>query len=44
MRAKLQARTDFAQIENDPIELLKAIREHSMNYESSQYKMNEDHH
>ena len=39
MRAKLQARTDFEQIEKDPIELLKAIQEHSMNYESSQYKM-----
>ena len=39
MRSKLQVRMDFVQIEKDPIELLKTIQKHSMNYESSQYNM-----
>ena len=39
MRAKLQARTDFNTIEKNPILLLKAIKEHSMNVETTQYKM-----
>ena len=39
VRSKLQARTDFEKIEKDPIALLKAIKEHSMNYKSSQCKM-----
>ena len=40
MRSKLQARPESAKIEKDcPIELLLAIKEHSMNYESSQHKM-----
>ena len=39
MRAKLQTRTEFDKIEKDPILLLKATQEHSLNCESSQCKM-----
>ena len=40
MRAKLQERSDFHRItKNEPGELLKAIKEQSMSYQSSQYKM-----
>ena len=35
MRAKLQARTDFEKIEKDPIKLLQATQQHSMNYENT---------
>ena len=39
MKAKLQARKDFLKIKNDPIQLLKAIKQHCLSYESSQCKM-----
>ena len=39
MRTKLQARTDWDKVEKDPILLLQAMHEHSMSYESTQYKM-----
>ena len=38
MRAKLSARTEFKQIEKDPIKLLEAIKQHSLSYETTQYK------
>ena len=36
MRAKLKAREDYKDIIYDPVKLLKAIQEHSMNYEALQ--------
>jgi hypothetical protein len=38
MRNRIEARTDFANnIEYNPIELLKAIKEHSLNYQEHRY-------
>jgi hypothetical protein len=40
MTNKIEARSDFrSQIENNPIKLLKAIREHSLNYQENRYGM-----
>ena len=40
MQSKLQARTDFAiTIKNNPIELLKAIEEHTISYQENKYEM-----
>jgi hypothetical protein len=40
MQNKIVARTDYEnQIYNDPIELLKAVKEHALNYEESRYEM-----
>ena len=39
MKAKLQARDDFDDIEHDPVKLLVAIKEHSMNYEATECAM-----
>lgn len=39
MRAKLQARSNFDKIKSDPVRLLKAINEHALNFESTQYRM-----
>ena len=40
MKAKIEARTDYeSRIYNDPIELIKAIKEHALNYEESRYEM-----
>ena len=40
MRAKIASRTDYeTKIKGDPIELKKAIKEHALNYESTQYRM-----
>ena len=40
MKAKIEARTDYeSKIYNDPIELIKAIKEHALNYEESRYEM-----
>ena len=40
MQAKIEARTNYEKgIYNDPIELIKAIREHALNYEESRYEM-----
>ena len=39
MKAKLHARTDFQKIEKNPIQLIEAIKQHAMSYESTQYRM-----
>ena len=40
MQRKLEARTDYeSTINNDPIELLRAVKEHSLNYQGSRYEM-----
>ena len=36
---KIEARSDYESIRNDPINLLKAIKEHALNYQESQYSM-----
>jgi hypothetical protein len=38
MKNKIESRTDYATIQQDPIELLKAIKEHALNYQQQQYK------
>ena len=40
MKSKIEARTDYeSAVYNDPIELLRAIKEHALNYEESRYEM-----
>eukprot|EP00978_Attheya_sp_CCMP212_P039244 scaffold202497_cov32-Attheya_sp.AAC.1 len=39
MQNKIQSRMDFDTIENDPIELLKAVKAHSLNYQEHRYAM-----
>ena len=39
MTSQLHSRTDWEQIEKDPVPLLEAIREHSLNYDSTKYRM-----
>ena len=40
MQAKLEARTDYeSEVYNNPINLIKAIKEHALNYEESRYEM-----
>ena len=39
MKSQLQSRTNWEQIEKDPVPLLAAIREHSLNYDSTKYRM-----
>ena len=39
MKNKIEARTDYQTIRNNPIELLKGIKEHSMNYQENRYSM-----
>eukprot|EP00978_Attheya_sp_CCMP212_P009950 scaffold23782_cov35-Attheya_sp.AAC.1 len=39
LQNKIQSRSDFATIKNDPIELLKAVKEHSLNYQENRYEM-----
>ena len=39
LKSKLQQRKDWDRIEKDPVRLLAAIKEHAMNYETTQYKM-----
>ena len=40
MQGKLEARTDCESIiYNDPIELLRAVKEHALNYQESKYEM-----
>ena len=36
MRTKLKSRSDWDDIERDPVKMLAAIKEHSMNYEASE--------
>jgi hypothetical protein len=39
MKNKLESRVDFDTLENDPIELLKAIKQHALNYQEHRYDM-----
>ena len=39
MQSKIEARTDFAKLKDDPIELLKAIKQHALNYQEHRYEM-----
>jgi hypothetical protein len=39
MKNKIEARIDYQKIRNNPIELLKGIKEHSMNYQENRYSM-----
>jgi hypothetical protein len=38
MKNKIESRTDCSTIQQDPIELLKAIKEHALNYQEQHYK------
>ena len=37
MRAKLEARKNYTSIRNDPVKLIKAIKEHAMAYQDTKY-------
>ena len=37
MKNKIESRTDYDNIQDDPIELLKAIKEHALNYQEQRY-------
>ena len=39
MKNKVEARSDYNIIKNDPILLLKAIKEHALNYQENRYSM-----
>eukprot|EP00978_Attheya_sp_CCMP212_P028789 scaffold100331_cov51-Attheya_sp.AAC.11 len=39
LQNKLQSRSDFDSLKNDPIKLLKAVKEHSLNYQENRYGM-----
>jgi hypothetical protein len=39
MKNKIEARSDYDRIKNDPIELLKAIKEHALKYQENRYAM-----
>ena len=40
MKNKIESRTNFeSKVENNPIELLKAIKEHALNYQENRYDM-----
>eukprot|EP00978_Attheya_sp_CCMP212_P025156 scaffold80465_cov41-Attheya_sp.AAC.3 len=39
LQNKFQSRSDFDSIKNDPIKLLKAVKEHSLNYQENRYEM-----
>ena len=40
MKAKIEARNNFEDhIYNDPVGLLKAIKQHALNYQESKYEM-----
>jgi hypothetical protein len=34
MKNKIESRTNYATIQQDPIKLLKAIKEHALNYQT----------
>jgi hypothetical protein len=38
MKNKIESATDFNMIRRDPIKLLKAIKEHALNYQEQRYK------
>ena len=39
MKNKIKSRSDYRKIKNNPIELLKAIKEHALNYQENRYSM-----
>jgi len=39
MQSKLEARKDYSTIKGNPIELLKAIKQHALNYQEYRYEM-----
>ena len=39
MKNKIEAKSDFDGIKNNPIKLLKAIKEHALNYQEKRYSM-----
>jgi hypothetical protein len=40
MQQKIEVRSDFqAKVKSDPIELLKAIKQHALNYQEHRYEM-----
>ncbi|KAI2510062.1 Reverse transcriptase (RNA-dependent DNA polymerase) [Fragilaria crotonensis] len=39
MKNKIEARSDYDKIKNNPILLLKAIKEHALNYQENRYSM-----
>lgn len=39
MKNKIEARSDYDTIKNNPIKLLKAIKEHALNYQENRYSM-----
>ena len=39
MQHKIEARTDYTTINQNPIELLKAIKQHALNYQENRYPM-----
>jgi hypothetical protein len=39
MKNKIEARSNFKGIKNNPIKLLKAIKEHALNYQENRYSM-----
>ena len=40
MKAKIESRKDYeAEVYNDPIKLLKAIKQHALDYEENRYEM-----
>ena len=39
LQNKILSRSDFAKVKNNPIELLKAVKEHLLNYQENRYKV-----
>ena len=40
MKARIESRKDYeAEVYNDPIKLLKAIKQHALDYEDNRYEM-----
>ena len=39
MQSKIEASKDFDKIKNNPIELLKSIKQHALNYQEHRYEM-----
>ncbi|MGL6008756.1 MAG: hypothetical protein ACRC1D_04795, partial [Culicoidibacterales bacterium] len=39
MKNKIESRADYVNIKNDPVTLLKAIKEHALNYQENRYTM-----
>ena len=39
MQNKIESRSDYTEIVNNPVKLLKAIKEHALNYQEHRYDM-----